>query len=555
MTASAETGSSSLGRSSMIMAAGTATSRVLGFVRNILLVGAIGGTGLAADAFDVANKIPNMIFAVIGGGVLNAILVPQIVKAYQRKNPDVYVNKLLTFAGLVLLVVTVALTLSSSVLVGFMAGSNWSEGQRALAVTFAVWCIPQLFFYGIYTLLGQLLNARKQFGPFMWAPALNNVVSIVGFGAFIAVFGRYVIGGSADDVASWTGPKVALLAGTATLGVAAQALILLYPLLRSGVRFRLVLDPRGVGMRSAARVAAWTLTAILIDQLGVIATTRIASSAPIAPGTSTVDLAIAGNAAYSQALMIYLLPHSLVTVSVATALFTGLSASAQVGRHDQVRKTLSRGVRTVGVFTVFATVLLVVLSAPLTKAFVPTITAPAAHAVAQVLAAMSIGLVPLGGMVLMKWVFFAYEDGRTVFLIQIPMTIVLVSGSLLAMWLAPREWWVVGIALSMAAANAAAVLLRAGALSRLLGGVDAARIVRLHVRAGLGALVSAALGWGILQLFGDLYGLSWTRAVIICVVVGAVMLLVYVAVLRVLRVQELSTLLAAARGFLRRRRR
>ncbi|MGO1315910.1 MAG: murein biosynthesis integral membrane protein MurJ [Cellulomonadaceae bacterium] len=552
MRSTAQGSGGGLGRSSMVMAAGTAVSRVLGFVRNILLVGAIGGTGVAADAFDVANKIPNMLFAVIGGGVLNAILVPQIVKAYQRRNGDVYVNKLLTFACLVLLVITTLLTASSALLVGVMAGPNWSDGQRALAIAFALWCIPQLFFYGLYTLLGQLLNARKQFGPFMWAPALNNIVSIAGFALFIAVFGHYAVGGPADDLSTWTGPKIALLAGTATLGIVSQALILVWPLLRSGFRFRLLLDPRGVGLRSAGKVAAWTLASVVIDQLGVVATTRIASSAPIVDGTS--DLTIAGNAAYSQALLIYLLPHSLVTVSIATALFTGLSAAAQRSDHAEVRRILSQGVRTVGVFTVFATALMAVLAVPLTKMFVPTINAAAGHAVAQVLVAMCLGLVPLGVMVLVKWVFFAYEDGRTVFWIQIPMTVVLVSGSLAVMTLAPQQWWVVGIAGSMAASNAVAVALRVGALRRILGGLDGARIVRLHVRAGFGALVSAAVGWGVLRLFGDLYGLSWGRSTLICLVVTAVMTVVYVALLHLFHVRELTALAAPLHRILRRRR-
>ncbi|MGO1318220.1 MAG: lipid II flippase MurJ, partial [Cellulomonadaceae bacterium] len=197
---------------------------------------------------------------------------------------------------------------------------------------------------------------------------------------------------------------------------------------------------------------------------------------------------------------------------------------------------------------------MIVLAVPLTKAFVPTVTPAVGHAVGQVLVAMSLGLVPLGMMLLIKWVFFAYEDGRTVFWLQIPMSAVLVGGSLLVMALAPQQWWVVGIAGSMAASNAVTVALRARALHRMLGGLDGARLLRFHVRAALGALVAAAMGWGVLRLFGDLYGLSWGRAVLVCAAVGLVMLIVYIAMLRLLRVTELTALVAPLRRKLRIRR-
>src|SRR5690625_7449548 len=131
-----------------------------------------------------------------------------------------------------MLVDTLNMTLSSSWLIG-LYNDNWTPELTALAVAFGFWCIPQLFFYGLYTLLGQVLNARSIFGPFMWAPVASNVTSIAGFSAFIAIFGRYDAE-TAHDISSWTGAKIALLGGSATLGIAAQALVLIWPLWRSG---------------------------------------------------------------------------------------------------------------------------------------------------------------------------------------------------------------------------------------------------------------------------------------------------------------------------------
>ncbi|MBD8079972.1 murein biosynthesis integral membrane protein MurJ [Cellulosimicrobium arenosum] len=563
------------------MASGTFVSRALGLVRNVLLVAAIGTTGLVADAFDIANKIPNVLFAILAGGVLNAVLVPQIVRAYRARNTQERLDKLLTLSGVTLLAISALLTAGASILVAIMSGPGWTSPQTALAVAFAFWCTPQLFFYGLYTLLGQVLNARGQFGPFMWAPALNNVVSIIGFGAFIAVYGPYAIG-STDDLAQWDAAKIALLAGTATLGVASQALILVVPLWRSGFRWHARLGVHGIGLRSAGQVALWTFAAVILEQVGVLFTTRFASEAPRAalaatfgagagdaagqgvatglvtavPGAFTDTLTVAGNAAYTQALMIYLLPHSLVTVSIATALFTGMSAAAHAGDVARVRYDLSRGVRTVGVFTVLATAVLVVLALPITKLLVPTVTAASGQAVAQVLVAMAFGLVPLGGMVLMKWVYYAFEDGRTVFWIQVPGTVVLVGVSWLATRTLDPHWWVVGVAAAMSLSNIVAVALRTAGLRRTLRGLDGPRIVRMHVKAILAALASAGAGWGVLQVFaqvlGSIYGLSWWEAAVVVAVAGIVMVTVYVVLLRLLRVRELDELAAPIVGRARR---
>lgn len=560
-----------LGRSSALMASGTFVSRGLGLVRNVLLVAAIGTTGLVADAFDVANKIPNVLFAILAGGVLNAVLVPQIVRAYRARNTQERLDKLLTLSGTILLALSALLTAGSSILVALYTGPGWTGPQTALAVAFALWCTPQLFFYGLYTLLGQVLNARGQFGPFMWAPVLNNVVSIAGFGAFIAVFGPAALG-NVDDLTQWDSGKIALLAGTATLGVAAQALVLVVPLWRSGFRWHLRFGLRGIGLRSAGQVALWTFAAVLLEQVGVLFTTRFASEAPRAalagtfgayrddPGTLGAvtglvtgapdafsgALSVAGNAAYTQALMIYLLPHSLVTVSIATALFTGMSAAAHAGDLARVRGDLSRGVRTVGVFTVFATAVLVVLALPITKLLVPSVDAASGAAVAQVLVAMAFGLVPLGGMVLMKWVYYAFEDGRTVFWIQVPGTLVLVGVSWLATIVLEPQWWVVGVGAAMSLSNVVAVALRTVGLRRTLHGLDGARILRLHVKTTIAALVSAGAGWGVLQLWssfvGEIFGLSWGQAVAVVVAAGAVMTAVYVGGLKLMRVRELDQL-------------
>lgn len=548
--------SRSLGRNSTVMAAGTAASRLGGLVRNMMLVAAIGSLGSVSITFDVANKLPNVLFAILAGGALNAVLVPQIVKAFRAHNAQERIDKLLTVSAVGILAITSLLT-GASAWVVLLSTNGLSAEELALGTVFAYWCIPQLFFYGLYTLLGQVLNAREQFGPFMWAPVANNVVSVIGFGIFLLAFGTAPELGI-NDLSQWDAPRTILLAATATLGIVAQALVLLVPLLRSGFRWHFRLGLRGIGLRSAGAVAVWTLAAVVLEQAGILYLTRVASEAGAA---STRLEAVAGNASYTQALLIYLLPHSLVTVSIATALFTGISKAAQEGDTDRVRDDLSLGLRTIGVFTVFATAALVVLAAPATAFIVPTAGQEGTALIAHVLVALSFGLVPLGGMALMKWVYYAYEDGRSVFWITVPSTVMLVAGLIAAQLWLPIETWVIAAGGAYALSNWITVLLRTrGLRTKLDGRLDGGRVLLLHAKALLAAVVSGLAGWGVYQLLGGFdvlsFGSSWVVTMLsglwVTALCGLVMLVIYVLLLRLLRVAELTRLLGPVLARLRR---
>ncbi len=262
----------SLARSSAVMALGTVASRLLGFVRTSTLT-AVVGIGLAADTFDVANTLPNQFYLLLAGGVLNAVLVPQITKAATHDDGGhEFVNRLLTISFAIIAAATVVITMLAPFLVRLFS-QGWDDEALGLATAFAVICLPQVLLYGLYTLLGQVLNARGHFAAYMWAPAAANLVAIAGLVVFRVAFGTEI------PVGEWTGPMIWLLAGTATLGVAAQAVVLVVPLRRSGFRYRPVWGIRGSGLGSASRVALWTFAAIGVSQLGFIVTSKVMTRA------------------------------------------------------------------------------------------------------------------------------------------------------------------------------------------------------------------------------------------------------------------------------------
>ena len=529
----------SVRRGVALMASGTAASRMLGLLRQMVLASAIGATGQAADAFSVANKLPNILYMLLAGGVLNAVLVPQVVQAYRRKAGQEYVDRLLTFGFAVLAGATLLLTLCAPLLVHLYA-KDYTGAQRDLATAFAFWCVPQMFFYGTYALLGQVLNARNSFGPFMWAPVVNNVVSIAGFGAFIAMFGTAQAGPDGIEVAAnWTTGQTTLLAGSATLGVVAQAVVLIPALRASGVHYRVRWGLRGSGLGRAGKVATWTLVGLAIGQLGYIVVSWVNTAAPGAAGGG----AVAGPAAYDWAFLIFMLPHSLVTVSLATALFTRLSGQAHEKDVDGVRATLSGGLRVVGLFTMVATAVVAVLAVPITQILLWTSSDAQVHAVSPVVVAMIVGLPAFGAWSMCQRVFYAYEDARGMVPIQIAMAVVVVGGVLLGRAVLSPRSWVAGGGLAMSASYAVGALLALWLLRRRLRSVDGPRVTRVHAQAAAAALVTAGVGALVLALLRRLLPAGHVASILECAIVGTVMGLAYVALLRLMRVAELDALL------------
>ena len=250
------------------MAAGTLVSRFLGFGKTWMLAAALGLGSTVTDTFINANNLPNLIFLLVAGGVFNAVLVPQIIKA--SKAPDRgadYISRLLTLAVVVLLSLTAAGDARWRRWVIDLTTQGYSPQQKSLAVAFAFWCLPQIFFYGLYALLTQVLNANGAFGPAMWAPILNNLVAIAGLGMFIWILGANNTNPHTLD--NWGSFQTFLVAGFSTIGVVAQTAILLIPVFRLRLGLRPRFGWRGVGLGQAAKLSVWTLATAAVGTAGV----------------------------------------------------------------------------------------------------------------------------------------------------------------------------------------------------------------------------------------------------------------------------------------------
>lgn len=412
----------SVGRSSLVLASGTVVSRILGFINAVVLARTLGLVGSGADAFALANQLPNNIYAIVAGGVLSAVLVPHIVKSHLNSDGGVdYINRLLTLGislfGVIALLATLAAPLFVSIYAQQSAGAGelgFSTSEINLAVAFAWWCLPQVFFYAVYSLLGEVLNAKGLFGPFTWAPALNNIVAISGM-----LWLGEIFSGSVSIATDWGGTEIALLAGSATVGVAAQSLILFAFLRRAGIRFRPDFRFRGVGLGETGKVAAWTLGMILVTQLAGIVQSNIASLA-----TTNGD---PGLAVLRFGWLVFMLPHSVVTVSLATAYFTRMSTDVRDGNWTALSKDIRESLARVGLFMVIASAGLWVTAPSVAQVF----DGSATSGLGPVISLFAVGLVPFGFVFVVQRVFYALGDTRTPFFVQLVQAATFVGIALL----------------------------------------------------------------------------------------------------------------------------
>lgn len=540
-------GDDRIARASMFLASGTIVSRVLGFVKAIVLANAIGVVSTAGgDAFAVANQLPNTIYVVVAGGVLSAVLVPQIVRAgLHDDGGHAYINRLLTLALVILAGAALAATLAAPLLT-YLYGTQLDDPTRDLATLFAYWCLPQIFFYGLYTLLGEVLNARRSFGPFTWVPVLNNIVAITGLVVYMAIWGADPNGDRSPE--AWDGAMIAVLAGSATLGIAVQALVLFWFWRRIGLRYRPDFRWRGVGLRDAGRMASWTFGMLMLTTFAGIVETNVVG---IASGQG------ASVAAIGNAWLIFMLPHSVITVSIATAYFTRMSEHASVGDTDRLRLDVSSAVRGISLIIVFAAITLALCAYPFAAIFTSNATFDSTLAFGNVIVAYVLGLIPFSFLFVIQRAFYAIGDTKTPFFFTLFQVAFFSTGALLLVNVRP-EWIAMGIALLTSTATLAQVTLATALLRRRLGGIEGRRIVSSFVRYGIASMPAIVVGILMLLALGGLsdggFALSGiVPAIVSMAAIGGSMATVYFGTLWLLHSPELRGFAGPLLARLRRR--
>ncbi|MEV7613122.1 murein biosynthesis integral membrane protein MurJ [Streptomyces sp. NPDC089799] len=536
----------SLLKSSALMAAGTIVSRITGFLRTLVIAAAIG-VGTFNDTYQVANTLPTMIYVLVGGGALNAVFIPQLVRAMKNDDDggEAYANRLLTLVVVLLAGVTTVCVLAAPLFITMMSPKIASDPkQMEVAVAFARYCLPTMFFMGVHVVLGQILNARGRFGAMMWTPVLNNIVVIATFGAFIWAFGGFT--SSHVTAGTVTADGVRLLGLGTLLGLTVQALAMLPYLRDAGFTPKLRFDWRGHGLGKAARLAKWTFFFVLANQVGLVVVTQLATWA----GSVAEKQGHAGTGitAYNYALLLWQMPQAIITVSVMTAVLPRISRSAHDGDAAAVRDDISYGLRTSAVAIVPCAFAFLALGVPMATLLYAGSGAGAQN-IGYVLMAFGLGLIPYSIQYVVLRGFYAYEDTRTPFYNTVIVAGVNAAVSTAAFFVLPARWAVVGMAAAYGLGYTVGVGIAWRRLKNRLGGdLDGAQVIRTYTRlAGAcvpAALVAGAAAWGITYFLGN-----GALGSLTALAVGGILLAaVFLTAAKRMRIQELNAMVGMVRG-------
>ena len=526
-----------LGRASIAMGSASMVSRVLGVVRNALLVACVGELTGTSQAFQTANTLPNLVFMLLSGGVLTAVLIPEITRAMAR--PDggrEVVDRLLTASfGLVAVVTVLATASAAPLIVAFRL-----EGPvRDLGIFFAYLCLPQIFFYGVYAILGQVLNAHDRFAAFMWTPVLANVVQIGGMAIFLSQYvGRL-------PAERWTPGMVWLLAGTSTLGIAVQAAALLPALRGTGFRFRPRWGWRGHGFRRPFVVASWTITAVVLAQLGGVLV-QVAINTAWADA-DRVGQQVAGIMVYTLAFQVFMVPHSIVTTSILTALYPRMARSVHAGDTDALRGDVVRGLQLPATAMVPLTFAAVALAVPGVKVVTPSLTPQGVGELALAFSIMALGLYPFGVSALQQRYSLARGDGRANLRYQGFVTGVQLASAVAAV-LVPPAWAVATICAGQTLGNTAASVWFLVRTQRQLGGLPLRGLAVLVLRLVAASAPAAAAAWLVVGEVAGRLGTGWLGALAQLAAGGVAFVVVFGGLAVLLRIPEVTGVLARVLG-------
>ncbi|MCL6279887.1 murein biosynthesis integral membrane protein MurJ [Streptomyces albidoflavus] len=528
-----------LARSSLLMAVGTVVSRATGLIRQVLQAAALG-TGLLASTYNTANTVPTSLYTLLIGGALNAVLVPQLVRA-RATEPDggrAYEQRLVTLVVCVLGVGTALAVWAAPEIVGlYMRDTPGSHEAFELTVTFARFLLPQIFFYGLFGIYGQVLNAREKFGAMMWTPVLNNVVLVAMFAAYL---GLMVAPGRVEDI---TADQVRLLGIGTTAGVALQALALVPFARAAGFRFRPRFDWRGTGLGRSVHAAKWTLLFVLANQVALTVVTHFANAAD-----QELPEAGAGYTAYMYAQTIWLLPQSIVTVSLVTALLPRMSRAVAEGRVGDLRADLTRGLRISGVVIVPTAFLFLALGPQIAALLFAhgAADADSVRPLGQMLQAFGPGLIAFSAQYLLLRGFYAFEDTRTPFFMAAWIAGVDIALASACHLLLPARWAVVGMAGAYTLSYLAGLALTARLLRRRLGGrIGTGGLGRAYGKVLCAAVPAAGLGWAAARAVSGPGGPgaagTWSTAVALASGVLSTAV-AYLLLARLLKVEEVRRL-------------
>ena len=512
-------------RSSTVMAVGTIFSRITGLIRGLLTV-AVLGTALLGDTFNVANTMPNILYTLIIGGALTAVFVPQIVRATRNSDGgSAFISRLVTATCVVLGVLVLVSVIAAPLLVRAFATSYIGRPEFNLTVLFMRYCLPQIFFMGVFALLAQITNAKEKFGPMMWAPILNNFIAISTFGYFLHRHSAWTVSTITHSEATWLGLAT-------TFGYVVQAAVLIPIVRATGIKIRPRFDWRDPELRKSVDLASWTLVFALISQISYLVTVNLSTNAAVRSIKAGITTGV-GFTPYTNAFFVMMLPHSIVTISIVTALLPQLSVYVLDQKPNLIHDQLIKAIRFVGVITVPSAIGLFLFGPLITKTLFFGISTADANYLGFTLAGFSFGLLALSINLIALRGLNAFENVKLQVVSNLIMNLVAVLLSIGLAVTLPPEWVTVGLAASLSLSYYIGAWTTIRLLRRYEIQIHIGEVAGLYTRLGAGFLVVAL---PTRLLLSDLPGGNTLRLFIVLGVCG----LGYLGVAKIFKIQEVG---------------
>jgi putative peptidoglycan lipid II flippase len=333
----------------------------------------------------------------------------------------------------------------------------------------------------------------------MWAPVLNN---LVGIGVLLI----FLVLAPNVSAANITPSQSALLGLGTTLGFVIQALVLIPVVRNSGLHLKIRFDWRNSDLKKSFRLGSWTLLFVLINQIGYLIIVKVATSAAVQAKIEGITTGV-GFTPYSYAYFIFILPHSIITVSVITALLPKISRLAHEKNDEAVKKNLVDSLQNIAVITAPSTLLFVVFGTAISALLYASTSADDSRQIGLVLAGFAVGLIPFSTMPLLLRGFYAYEDTKSPVLINTFATGAMIILAVLAENLIPFRYVTIALALILGVSNLIGTLLCIRALERRVGKFPRGRLAATHLKllfvSTLAILPGAAIYLIITWLLGD----------------------------------------------------
>ena len=511
----------SLLRSNLVVATGTALSRVTGLLR-VSVFGIVLGQTALADAYTIGNETPNIVYELLIGGVLSATLVPMFT-SYVEHEDEESTNVVITVTLVALAVITVVAVVLAPLIFGIYtispaAAVDPEEFHRVGTLLTRIFLL-QIFFYGATGLANALLNSRRRFFAAAWSPILPNLIIVA---TLLSLPDPGSTGWGLGDVLDDRRLRWTLGLG-ATCGIAAMAVVLIPAVRAAGVRWRPSLQFRHPAVRRLLALSGWTLGYVVANQVTVAVVRNLAD-----PGSGDAR-------AYFNAFTLFVLPHGLLAVSIATTFQPEMARS--VSRRDKASfcAQTSLGARLIALLALPAGMLLFVLRRAIVGALLQhgEFSAADADVAARALAGFALGLVGFSLYLFVLRGFYAHQDTRTPFVINVVQNVLNI---VLAIALVGR-FDILGLALALAISYVVCSLWALQVLAYKVPGFPLGEVFGSIGRMIVASALAGEVTWLVARRVGADSGAGAVTRLVVAGVVGVGL---YVVVLALLKAPELG---------------